>query len=110
MFVSVEAMAYSLLFTALTSQIINSWPNKKLLNYSYLEQVKDMLPQIVLSCVMGAVVYAVNFLPLGDVVTLLIQVPVGAMIYVVGSWLFKLDSFDYLWKMLKKLLPKKTKG
>ncbi len=110
MFVSVEAMAYSLLLTTLTSQIINAWPNKKLLNYSYLEQVKDMLPQIVLSCVMGAAVYAVSFLHLGDVVTLLIQVPLGALIYVAGSRLFKLDSFVYLWEMLKKLLPKKTKG
>ena len=30
--ISVMAMGYSLLFTSLASQIINSWPNKKLLN------------------------------------------------------------------------------
>lgn len=37
MFISVKAMAYSLLVSALTSMIINSWPNKQLLNYSFLE-------------------------------------------------------------------------
>ena len=51
MFISVEAMAYSLLVTTFASQAINAWPNKKLLGYSYLEQFKDMLPQILLSCV-----------------------------------------------------------
>ena len=31
----VMAMTYSLLLSALTSMIINSWPNKKLLGYSF---------------------------------------------------------------------------
>lgn len=34
--ISVMAIGYSLLFTSVTSQIINSWPNKKLLNYPEL--------------------------------------------------------------------------
>ena len=38
----VMAMAYTLLITSVISQIINSWPNKKLLGYSYLEQLKDI--------------------------------------------------------------------
>ncbi len=110
MFISVEAMAYSLLISAVTGQIINSWPNKKLLNYSYIEQVKDMLPQIILSCVMGAVVYCVTFLGLGDVVTLLVQVPLGVAIYVLGSRMFKLESYDYLLGLLKKFQLKRKKG
>ena len=31
----VMAMTYSLLLSTLTSMIINSWPNKKLLGYSF---------------------------------------------------------------------------
>lgn len=107
MFISVEAMAYSLIVSTVASQIINSWPNKKLLGYSYLEQVKDMLPQIVLSCVMGAVVYCVNFLGLGDILTLLLQVLVGVLLYVMGSLLFKVESFTYLLDTLKSFSPKK---
>ena len=49
LFISVKAMAYSLLISTLTSMIINSWPNKKLLNYSFLEQMKDILPSILLA-------------------------------------------------------------
>lgn len=106
-FISVEAMAYSLLVTTLTSQIINSAPNKKLLNYSYFEQVKDMLPQIGLSCFMGAVVYCVTFLGLPDILTLLIQVPLGVLIYVAGSKVFRIDSFEYMLNMLRRLFKKK---
>lgn len=107
MWVSVEALAYSLLASSLISQIINSWPNKKLLGYSYFEQVKDMLPQIALSCFMGAVVYCVTFLPLSDIVTLVIQVAVGAAIYVAGSAIFRIDSFTYILNIIKSYFFKK---
>ena len=67
--ISVMAMAYSLLVTSVLSQIINSWPNKKLLGYHYLAQLKDMLPQIVLSCIMGAAFYCMQFAQLNDIAT-----------------------------------------
>lgn len=101
MWISVEALAYSLLFTSLMSQIINSWPNKKLLGYSYIQQVRDMLPQIILSCIMGAIVYCVNFLDVSDWLLLMIQVPLGVLIYVTGSVLMKIDSFGYVLNIVK---------
>ncbi len=110
MFISVRAMAYSLLFTGVLGQIINSWPNKKLMNYAYLDQLKDMLPQILLTCLMGAIVYLVTLLHLPDILTLLIQVPLGAAIYIGGSKLFRIDSFAYVLGVLKQYLPKKQKN
>ena len=102
----VMVMAYSLIFTSIASQIINSWPNKKLLNYGYLEQLKDILPGILLAVFMGVCVSFVALLSLSDIVTLMIQVPMGAMIYIGLSKLFKLDSFEYLWKMIKSFKHK----
>lgn len=107
MFISVEAMALSLLFTSICSQVVNSWPNKKLLGYSYFDQLKDMLPQIGLSCLMGGIVYCVHFLGLNDWLTLLIQVPLGGIIYIGGSKLFHIDSFEYVLGILKGYLKKK---
>lgn len=106
MWISPLAMAASLLISNVISQIINAWPNKKLLNYSYLEQVKDIVPNIALSVVMGAIVYCVNFLHLGSIITLAIQVLLGAVIYILGSKLFKFESFEYLLKVLKNLKSK----
>ena len=109
MFISVEAMAYSLLVTSVLSQIINSWPNRKLLGYSYGNQIMDMLPQILLSAFMGAVVYCVQFIGLSSLITLLIQVPVGVLVYYFGSKIFHIDSFDYLLSTVKGLFGKKKK-
>ena len=97
-------MALSRIFTGVLAQIINAWPNSRLLNYSYPQQLRDMLPAIALSAVMGLLVYTLNFLGLGDFVTLVLQVLAGAGIYVLGSLLFKLDSFRYILSILKNLL------
>lgn len=102
-------MAYSLLFTSVLSQIVNSWPNRKLLDYKYSEQLKDMLPQIGLSCLMGGMVFCVTLFGLSDILTLLIQIPLGVIIYVVGSKVFHIDSFEYIISIAKQYIPKKKK-
>lgn len=101
-------MAYSLLITSLISSVVNAFPNKRLLGYSYFDQIRDMFPQIVLSCIMGAMVYCVQFAGLHDILTLIIQVLLGAVIYIVGSRLFKLESFEYVWNMIKAFTKKKN--
>ncbi|MBR6530601.1 MAG: polysaccharide biosynthesis C-terminal domain-containing protein, partial [Clostridia bacterium] len=111
MFISVEAMALSMLASAVLSSIINSFPNKKLLNYSYFEQMKDLLPSLLLSLFMAVAVFFLGFLPLPDIALIAIQVLAGAAIYVIGSILFKFDSFRYLLNTVKSYLkksPKKT--
>lgn len=100
--ISVMAMALSLLVSGLLSQIINSWPNKKLLGYSYIAQLKDILPSIILAIIMGAVVYLVNFLNLSTILTLVLQVLIGAIIYILGAALLKIDSFKYILSMIKE--------
>lgn len=106
MWFGVMAMAYSLLFTSITSQIINSWPNKKLLDYSYPEQIRDILPGILLAVLMGCCVYPIQWLGLPDVVTLLIQVPLGAVIYIGVSAVLRLDSYKYVMKEIQPYLKK----
>ncbi|MBE6817740.1 MAG: lipopolysaccharide biosynthesis protein [Ruminococcaceae bacterium] len=104
--ISVMAMALSLLVTSVLSQIINSWPNKKLMNYNYLEQLKDILPGILLAAFMGGCVYCINFLHLHSVITLLIQVPLGAVIYIGLSYLLKLEAFLYCLNTAKTIFKK----
>lgn len=102
--ISIMAMALSVLFTAICAQIINTWPNKKLLDYSLIEQIKDLIPELMLSAVMGAVVYSVNFLKMNDVLTLLIQIGAGVVSYVIGSVFWKLESFSFLKSAVSQLL------
>lgn len=104
----VYPMALSLLATSVLSQIINAWPNSRLLNYSYLRQLADLLPTILLAAAMGACVYPVSLLGLSDIVTLVIQVPLGVLVYVLGSKLLRIDSFEYLMSIVKKLVRREA--
>lgn len=58
----VMAIALSLVVSTIISSFINASPNKKLLGYSYFDQIKDMVPSFLLSCVMGIIIYPLSFL------------------------------------------------
>ena len=107
MFISVKAMVYGVLVASIISQVINAWPNKKLLNYSYLEQVADMIPQIIASTIMGAVIYLINLVDIHYLLMLAIQIPLGVIVYIICSKLMHIDSFDYLLDVIKSLLNRK---
>lgn len=106
MWFGVMAMAYSLLLSSVLSQIINSWPNKKLLGYGYFEQVKDFAPGILLAVGMGVCVYFIGLLSLPTIITLIIQTVAGAVIYISASALLKLEEFEYLLGMIKSFCKK----
>lgn len=108
MWFGVMAMAYSLLASTFATQMINAWPNKKLLNYGYFEQFKDISENMILSVIMGAIVYCVSFLNLSNILTLVIQVLLGVIIYILGSILLKLESFEYVLGILKSFIKKKA--
>ena len=99
--ISVMAMAYSLLISGLISQVINSWPNRYLLKYSYIDQIKDILPNIVMALIMGGFVYFISYLNLPILVSLVVQILSGGIIYLILSILTKKDSFIYLINILK---------
>ena len=106
MWFGVMAMACSLLVSNVLSQIINSWPNRKLLNYSYLEQVKDFALGILLAVFMGICVYFIGYIPLPTIVTFVIQIISGAAIYIALSAILKLEEFEYLTGMIKSFLKR----
>ncbi len=110
MWISVEAMAYSLLVNALLSTIINSYPNKKLLNYNWGQQMKDILPNILLAVVMGIPVFLLQFLPLPTIIILFTQVIIGALIYIGLSVIFRLEIFRYLLDIVKGFFKRNQKN
>ena len=107
MWFGVMEMAYSLLISSILSQIINSSPNRKLLNYGYMEQLKDVMPGILLALVMGISVYLITWIGLPDMLTLCIQVIMGGIIYLGFSKLLRLESYIFLMGILQSYIRKK---
>lgn len=101
----IMVMVYSLIFISVFSQVINTWPNRVLLEYGYFEQMKDIVPEIVLASFMGGVVFFLSNLPISDFAVLCLQIVVGVTIYIGGSAIFKLETYEYLkarFKIIKK--------
>ena len=88
------------------SAFLNAYPNKKLLNYGFGEQWKDVLPSAVLAVVMGVCVYFLQFLGLPVILTLILQIAVGVSLYAGLSALFKLEAFEYLLATARETLQK----
>jgi teichuronic acid exporter len=95
-FYGVYAIALGQVLSGITSTFINAYPNKKLLNYSYIEQWNDIMPSLLLSLVMGVVVYSIKLLGFSALITLIVQVCGGVILYVGLAWIFKLECFRYL--------------
>lgn len=106
------AMAYSLLITNIICQFINSWPNNKLLNYGYREQLKDILPSIFLSLIMGICIFPIHLMNLPNICILSMQCILGILIYLGLSILFKREEYYYLLGICKSYIQtkKNTKG
>ncbi|MDU5111651.1 MAG: lipopolysaccharide biosynthesis protein, partial [Clostridium sp.] len=62
MFYGIYAIALGGLLSGIISSFINAYPNLKLLNYGYKEQIKDILPSLLLSIIMGGVAYSILYL------------------------------------------------
>lgn len=88
-------------FSAVISSFLNASPNRKLLNYGYREQIKDILPAMLLSLFMGGTVLLWTFTDMSSIMILICQVITGILIYVSGSKLLKLESYTYIIDMIR---------
>lgn len=106
----IMAMAYGMLLTGVLSQIINSWPNRKLLGYGYLYQLRDLIPSIVLAVLSGAVSYGIGMMQLSIhlVFVIVLQISGGAVTYLALSYLFRIDSLLYLFQVIKTIIARKV--
>lgn len=107
MWFGVMAMAYSLLLTTFLSTIINSWPNRKLMDYSYQDQMKDIMPSIMLATGMGLCVNFIQLFGLSNIITILIQIPLGALVYIILSKMFRIEAYSYLIDIIKQRIQNK---
>lgn len=100
-------MAIGQVLVAILSTFINAFPNRKLLNYNYFEQIKDLFPTLIISIIMFIIVYSFNFINLNMYILLIIQILVGVIIYFGLAYIFKLESLNYMIEILKSFLKKK---
>lgn len=107
-FKSPIAIAMTGVITCFLSCFVNASPNKKLVGYSYFEQMKDILPSFLVSIAMLAVVLGIGMLSIAPIVLLPIQIVAGMVLYIGLSAIFRIESFATLLGMVKGFLKNRS--
>lgn len=95
-FQNIYLMVFSYIFTALISTFINAAPNKRVIDYSYLEQIKDIAPAFLLSFIAGVFSLCVAHFNLPSIFTIFFEALVMASVYIGLSSFLHLEAFEYL--------------
>lgn len=97
----IVAMCYGKVVSSLISLIWNTHYTKKLINYGYFAQMKDLLPVLIHSLVMGGIVLlVVHFMPTLWL-KLIVGVLIGMVYYIAGAYIMKFPEMDELLNLLK---------
>lgn len=102
MWFGVPAIVVGMAVCATLFAFFNAYPNIKLIDYSFKEQLADILPSIAMSAIMFAVVSFMQCLPLNDLPLLLLQVFTGALVYIILSVITKNKEFLYFLHLMKR--------
>ena len=89
--------------------LVNSFPNVFLLGYKYKQQLFDLLPNLILSLIMGGIVYLVGFIPISQWIILLLKIVIGVVTYLGLSILTKNKSYSYIIHTIKEINEAKHK-
>lgn len=106
-FGGIIGIAFSILLSTMAYIIVNTIQIKKDLDYGLLEQLKDIVQSISLAAIMAVVVFTIQFLGLSNLLTISIQITVGAIFYIVASALLKIEEFTYSVDIIKSLFLRK---
>ena len=98
----ITAMCIGMVVSSLISLFINTYYTGKLINIGYLKQMKDVLPILIVSLIMGIVVYITILFFTSDFTKLIIGIPLGMFIYIVGTYLLAHEELSELVKIIKK--------
>lgn len=107
----VVAIALAPVGMSLVASIVNVFPNRKLIGYSYWEQFQDIIPNLITAGSMALGVWILSSylmrLQMNSLLVILAGVLCGAVYYIVISLLTHNKNFVEVWNLLKGILVKK---
>lgn len=105
----VFAIAIGAVFVDIFEAIIIMPPNKKLLDYKYMEQIKDIYPNILLASFMGFCVWWLKYLSINLFLILSLQIIIGILVYISISIIFKIEAFNMILEVLTNIKNEKKR-
>lgn len=103
----VYLMVAMYMLTGVVSTFVNAWPNKKVIGYSYGEQLRDICPAFLLSAASGVLAWCVSLMGLSSASTIALQLVVMAVSYLGLAKLFRVEELGYLLSTARGLLSRR---
>jgi len=100
-------LLWGLLLNAIFGYLINVYYVDKFINYSLIDQVKDIINIFISSIIMSLFVYGIDiFTSFGSLMTLSLQVIIGMIIYVFLSYIISREEFNTILSILARITSK----
>jgi len=108
-FWGIIAMIIGMMTINLISYYLNSFWSGRFIGYSFLEQIKDILPSFLLALIMSSIVFAEGlFIPLPPLPLLIIQLITGALLIFGLCERFHFKDYLYIKEIIvEKILTQK---
>ena len=102
-FWGIKAMIFGMMLLSLIAYYLNSYWSGRLIGYSFIEQIKDILPSFMLALIMSSIVFAEGLLiPLPPLPLLIIQLITGAVLTFGLCEGFRFKDYLYIKSMISE--------
>ncbi len=108
--ISTEAIAWGYVVIAIADLFIFAIPNRRNIDYSLKEQLFDFLPNAFGAGIMYLVIIMLTDLPVGRITTLILQIGVGIVSYLLIAMMIKNPSYIYAKDFLLSKVNKMKKA
>lgn len=100
--ISIVAMCYGSIASSLLSLVWNTYYTKRLIGYGFFSQIKDLLPIIIHSLLMGAIVLLVTHFIEVMWVKLFAGILAGGIYYILGAYIMHFDELKEVLAIIKR--------
>lgn len=100
----VYLMVAMYMVTGVIATFVNAWPNKRVIGYSYREQLCDIAPAFVLSLVASGLALVCGSPITSPVFEILVEVSVMALTYLGLAKLLRVETMGYLMMTVREML------
>lgn len=98
----VLAMCYTTIVSSLISLAINTYYTGKLINVGFFVQMRDLIPSLLISLTIFITSYIVCALDISNIIKLTIAIPLGGVIVLLISYIFKLDEVQFIRSLIAR--------
>lgn len=106
----IYALMLGTIAASVISVFVESYYVKKILGYSFYELLQDVGPSFGLALIMSFIVNIIGRVDLAYIIVLCLQIIIGIVFYIAGSFFFKLKGFEAILMQLKSFVIMRKKN